>query len=1248
MWLGKILAGASRALNAFAVSCGRPVCYNNDVKLCWIVLPLVLLATSQALAQDPISPPDSGPGTPMERKRAEYFARPRMYPLGFIPAEAIAQTNAQMDRISRNQKNAPARPNATGLNLPSLSSTSWTSIGPQPTRYQGGTFSGWTNALAVDPRNSNVVYAGSPGGGIWKTTTGGTAWVSLTDNVPSNSIGAIALAPSNPDIVYAGTGDYVFFYGAGILKSTNGGASWTHLPGPFAGPTGTSPYFFGGAKIQALAVDPTNPNHLLAGVFKWPLTGAGIYRSTDGGSTWNLVLSGGRGTSLFFDRAAQGTVWAAIGEYYSQSQNGVWRSTDNGQTWTRMASLPTANSAAIYLEQGLNPNALYASVTGTGGNTLGLYRSGDNGASWNRITIPSNLGSRGVTIAVWPRNSDVIFAGDLSLMRSLDRGATWTSTPYTFGDYRSFAFNSDASRLYVGDDGGIWATTNIGSGAVTWSNLNNSLSLALWYPGMALHPTDANIAQAGAQDQGVQLYAGTLAWDRVVHCDGGWNAIDFVDPRNRYTDCQNIDVQKSTNGGVSWTRAMTGINTSDRAIFIPPLVMDPSNASTLYYGTNRVYQTTNAAALWTPISPVLGSVTSMAVAPSDRNTVYAVTESGVLSVTRNALAGSASTWTQRNSGLPNRAYTNLAVDPANPSLAYLTVSGFTFGSDTAGHVFRTLNGGVNWTDISGNLPNTPANDIVVDPDLPNTLYLGTDVGVFKTTNGGVTWDLAASGLPRVVVTSVRLHRPSRILRAGTFGRGAWDLAVPLASNNNPLPQLTGLSPATAFAGSAAFTLTVTGNSFVSGASVLWNGSPRSTTFVDASTLRASVTGTDLATAGAVPVTVSNPAPGGGISNAINFVVAPVPPQTSGQGSHYVPITPCRAADTRSTSAITAITSRDFGFATCNIPSNATALALNVTVVPIRSLGYLSIWPAGTAQPVVSTLNSLDGRIKANSAIVGAGRGGQVSVFVTDTAHVILDVNGYFVPVGTPGALAFYPASPCRALDTRVAGSGGALGRSETRRIPGGSGACLASGAQAYSLNMTVVPTGPLGYLTMWPAGNSQPQVSTLNALTGTIAANAAILAAGTAGAVDAFVTDPTHLIADANGYFAPPGSPGALAFYPVQPCRISDTRNTPSAFGSPRFEADASRDFPVTAAGCSIPTAAQAYVLNATVVPPGVFGFLSLWPSAQARPTVSTLNAIDGALTSNMAIVPASSGSIRAYTSSPTHLLLDISGYFAP
>ncbi len=375
-----------------------------------------------------------------------------------------------------------------------------------------------------------------------------------------------------------------------------------------------------------------------------------------------------------------------------------------------------------------------------------------------------------------------------------------------------------------------------------------------------------------------------------------------------------------------------------------------------------------------------------------------------------------------------------------------------------------------------------------------------------------------------------------------------------------------------------------------------------------------------------------------------------------QALQFVPVKPCRLVDTRNPNGefggppLQASVERSFVISdnkNCNIPSAAAAYSLNLTVVPRGSLGYLTVWPTGENQPVVSTMNSYDGRVKANAAIVPAGTQGAVSFFVTSTADLILDIDGYFAPV-SDSTLVFYPLAPCRVADTRNANGdlGGPFltgGFSRDFPVLEASSCNIPNGAKAYSLNFTVVPHGPLGFLTVWPTGQPQPNVSTLNSYTGQLVANAAIVPAGDAGKVCTFASNDTDLVIDINGYFAAAGQDG-LSLYAVAPCRVLDTRNVGN--GQP-FSGGLKVD--VLNSQCEPPGAAQAYVFNATVVPPGPLGFLSLWPDGGSLPVVSTLNAADGAVTSNMAIVPASNqGKIDAFASDFTQLILDISSYFAP
>jgi hypothetical protein len=400
--------------------------------------------------------------------------------------------------------------------------------------------------------------------------------------------------------------------------------------------------------------------------------------------------------------------------------------------------------------------------------------------------------------------------------------------------------------------------------------------------------------------------------------------------------------------------------------------------------------------------------------------------------------------------------------------------------------------------------------------------------------------------------------------------------------------------------------------------------------------------------------------GGATASAVWSFSTPAPQQAPG-ALRFIPVTPCRIVDTRAPEGFFGGPSMDGNsqraFAIpqsgCNIPATAQAYSLNVTVVPLGQLSYLTLWPTGQPQPGVSTLNSWTGIVVANAAIVPAGTGGAVSVFVTDPTDVILDIDGYFDSPSAVGSLAFYPAAPCRVADTRgQAGEfgGPSLGSGETRdfTVPA-SGCNVPSSASAYSMNFTVVPDGYLGFLTVWPEGQPQPGVSTLNSWTGKVVANAAIVPAGTNGAVSVYASNPTGVVLDINGYFGAPGGAQALNFYPVTPCRVADTRLASGQFGGPEMGLGETRSFPIPLSGCNIPSTAAAYSLNVTVVPDGMLSYLTAWPAGADQPQVSTLNSWDGTVVANAAIVPAgTNGAIDIYVTQPTQVLLDINGYFAP
>lgn len=863
---------------------------------CILLFCVALLALNRAAnAQRSSKPhkPQESEQQDIERQRSEWFYGQRAYPHKYVPAGARLNAIRELDLLTASEFASV---------FPSLSNPSWKLIGPKPikTPYTDPVVSGRVSALAVDPDNPSVVYAGAAQGGIWKTTTAGSSWSPLTDSQASLAIGSIALDPNNSSTIYVGTGEENFsgdsYYGAGILKSTDGGKSWTHLCGSFCGPVGQDGFYGGGARIGALAVSPSNNQVILAAVAL--LFKDGVYRSADGGKTWTRVLSGNPGTGVLFDPTNGNIAYAALGDSFSGGTESVYRSSDGGHTWlaangsgSNVLSLTNAGRIVLAMDPS-HTSTLFASIANVkDGSLIGLFKTTDGGMNWTQLTSTPNYCtpqcSYDNTIAVDPTNSNVLYAGGAfttTLVRSLDGGSSWRvlQSAANFGflhaDMHALAFAHDGSTLYLANDGGVYSTTQITVTNPVFTALNSTLATAQFYSGLSIDPTNVVKAIGGTQDNGTEIYSGSLAWNDVVCGDGSATAIDSAAPATMYAACETIDIEKSTTGGVagSWTQSIHGINTGDRVEFIPPLAIDSGQPTNLYFGTYRLYQTTNAAGNWTAISGDLtggpsfwGVVTGIAVAPTDSNTVYVGTGDSHVWVTTNALAGTGATFTNRSSAsLPTRVLTDVVVDPTTSTTAYVTYSGFRGFGDNKGHVFRTTDGGAHWTDVSSNLPNAPVNVLVINPNSPSEIFVGTDIGVFYTTSRGVRWASLNIGLPRVAVLGLALHSASSTLRAGTHGRSVWDLNI---STVLPVVDITSIFPSSATHGGSGFTLTVNGGSFDATSVVHWNNSALTTTFVSATQLSAMVPASDIANPGKASVTVFDSSTNM-VSNAVSFTI----------------------------------------------------------------------------------------------------------------------------------------------------------------------------------------------------------------------------------------------------------------------------------------------------------------------------------------------------------------------------------------
>lgn len=712
--------------------------------------------------------------------REEYFWTQRSYPSTVRPYE-------QMQRaFTRAASQTQAR---FSISVAAGVAGGWRSLGPTGIFGSDNGFfgsgpmldAGRVTAVAPSPAGGTL-FIGTASGGVWRGSTGGY-WLPLTDAQCNLSIGAVTIDAADPNVVYAGTGEYnINSWGCGILRSTDGGANWTQLgANSFRVTLNGQPN--GSAAFAKILVNRPSGGSVSSTV----LLGAsnvGVYRSADGGGTWNYQLVGGT-SSLVAHPTRAGVAFAGNNDFFSASRRGLWESVDNGATWVLLPSLPGVDVTTIQrIELAVtpaSPDLVYVLVGGKDSKLLGLFVWDGVSASWRKLSAGgvytgSNRGDFGaqagydLAIAVDPRDANRIYVAGVRAFRSTDGGATFSPMGMEIHcDWHVIGIDPlNPDILYAGTDGGVFVSTDRGD---SWVSRNAGLTISQYYPGISASPSGSTI-MGGAQDLGTHFFTGSSYWNGALSGDGGYTAINYDNPAIRYAETQWLPTGPNLVrfDAISATVRVTGIGKDDRHAFIPPFVMDPVQSATLYFGTHRLYKTVNEGGAWTAsgfdLTKGSGYITTIAVAKSDPATIYVGSSDGMVNVSRDA----GLTFAQSATGVPNRWVTDITVDQTDATHALLTVSGF-----GTGHVFETKNAGVNWTDISGGLTDAPANAVAIVPGVG--VMVGTDVGVFQTPSPGAAWIAGPVGIPNVIVYDLIYVPGANLVLAGTYGRGMFAYTV---------------------------------------------------------------------------------------------------------------------------------------------------------------------------------------------------------------------------------------------------------------------------------------------------------------------------------------------------------------------------------------------------------------------------------------------------------------------------------------
>lgn len=700
-------------------------------------------------------------------KRWEYMWEQRTFPTGKIP-KAYDILNSYTNFINKSS----GQSQLLGLG------SDWEEIGPinvpqNKLSYSSGGL-GRVNVIRVHPVHKNTLWAGTAGGGAWFTTNRGLEWTkSEFTDVLSLGISDIAFAPSKPDVMYLSTGDKNGFfmtdeYSVGILKSIDGGKNWSYTGEKYK----ANDYYL----ANKILVHPNNHNLVYAA------TNKGILISKNGGDSWEIR----NGSTIFRDMVFHPTnpqiIYASTsGMSQGISSGRIFKSKDGGESWALVYSMN--GSSRIELAVTLsNPNYLYALAARSSGGFLGLARSEDSGTTFSMQSTTPNIlsidvngndgsgqGFYDLALAVSPNNPELVFAGGIHTWTSTNGGKNWSllnhwtgsyNLPYVHADQQNLTFTDDGQTLYASNDGGVYFSTNNGK---NWTDISSGLAIAQFYK---IDVTDAapDLIVGGTQDNGSSLLKDGK-WAQVNGGDGMDCSIDPENPDNIYTSTQYGNIFRSNNRGNSFVRISgPDIFQNETANWVTPFEINPKNSKSVFVGYRNIYKSTNYGSSWIKLTSFTNSapINLISISELDTNIMYMAVRNYLYKSTNGGSAWNAvfnkSSW-----------ITGIAIDPNNAHRVFVTLSGYT-QSDRVIEI-----AGTQIKNITYNLPNVPANTIIVQKNSSGRIFIGTDIGVMiKADDFSEEWNLFNEKLPPVVINDLKIVYSSGKLIAGTYGRGVWE------------------------------------------------------------------------------------------------------------------------------------------------------------------------------------------------------------------------------------------------------------------------------------------------------------------------------------------------------------------------------------------------------------------------------------------------------------------------------------------